>query len=177
MPSGTAIHPGDVLIARNGTSIEVLNTDAEGRLVLADALSLAVEEEPDVIVDIATLTGAQRVALGGGVAAVLGNDDDLVDRVIAAGAVAGEPYWRLPLVPAYRKQLDSDVADIKNVASGPAAGTIMAALFLQDFVGDHRWAHLDIAAPSWSEADEGWLSRGGTGWGARTLLEVVRSYA
>jgi leucyl aminopeptidase len=177
MPSGTAIHPGDVLVARNGTSIEVLNTDAEGRLVLADALALAVEEGPDAVIDIATLTGAQRVALGGGVAAVLGNDDDLVARVIAAGAVAGEPAWRLPLVAAYRKQLDSDVADIKNVASAPAAGTIMAALFLQEFVGECRWAHLDIAAPSWSESDEGWLSRGGTGWGARTLLEVVRSYA
>ena len=126
MPSGTAIHPGDVLVARNGTSIEVLNTDAEGRLVLADALALAVEENPDAIIDIATLTGAQRVALGGGVAAVLGNDDDLVERVVAAGSVAGEPTWRLPLVAAYRKQLDSDVADIKNVAAAPAAGTIMA---------------------------------------------------
>jgi leucyl aminopeptidase len=177
MPSGTAIHPGDVLVARNGTSIEVLNTDAEGRLVLADALSLAAEEGPDAIIDIATLTGAQRIALGSGVAAVLGNDDDLVARVIDAGAAAGEPSWRLPLVAAYRKQLDSDVADIKNVASAPAAGTIMAALFLQEFVGDSRWAHLDVAAPSWSESDEGWLSRGGTGWGARTLLEVVRSFA
>jgi leucyl aminopeptidase len=176
MPSGTAIHPGDVLVARNGTSIEVLNTDAEGRLVLADALSLAVEEAPDAIIDIATLTGAQRVALGGGVAAVLGNDDDLVARVIAAGAAAGEPHWRLPLVAAYRRQLDSDVADIKNVASGPSAGSIIAALFLQDFVGGLPWAHLDIAAPSWSESDEGWLTRGGTGWGARTLFEVIRSY-
>jgi leucyl aminopeptidase len=177
MPSGTAMHPGDVLVARNGTSIEVLNTDAEGRLVLADALSLAVEEHPDAVIDIATLTGAQRIALGAGVAAVLGNDDDLVDRVVTAGSVAGEPTWRLPLVPAYRKQLDSDVADIKNVAAAPAAGTIMAALFLQEFVGETRWAHLDIAAPSWSESDEGWLSRGGTGWGARTLIELVRSFA
>jgi leucyl aminopeptidase len=177
MPGGTAIHPGDVLVARNGTSIEVLNTDAEGRLVLADALSLAVEEGPDAIIDIATLTGAQRVALGGGVAAVLGNDDDLVARVIAAGETAGEPAWRLPLVTAYRKQLDSDVADIKNVAAAPAAGTIMAALFLQEFVGESRWAHLDVAAPAWSESDEGWLSSGGTGWGARTLIEVVRSFA
>ena len=177
MPSGTAVHPGDVLVARNGTSIGVLNTDAEGRLVLADALSLAAEEAPDAIIDIATLTGAQRVALGGGVAAVLGNDDDLVTAVVDAGAVAGEPTWRLPLVTAYRKQPDSDVADIKNVAAAPAAGTIMAALFLQEFVGGCRWAHLDIAAPSWSDSDEGWLSKGGTGWGARTLLEVVHSFA
>ncbi len=176
MPSGTAIHPGDVLIARNGTSIEVLNTDAEGRLVLADALALAVEEGPDAVVDIATLTGAQRVALGGGVAAVLGNDDDLVASIVAAGERAGEPAWRLPLVKAYRKQLDSDVADIKNISTNGAAGTIIAGLFLQDFVGSARWAHLDIAAPSWSEANEGWLSRGGTGWGARTLLELIRAF-
>jgi leucyl aminopeptidase len=177
MPSGTAIHPGDVLVARNQTTIEVLNTDAEGRLVLADGLSLAVEEDPDVVVDIATLTGAQRVALGNGVAAVMGNDDDLVARIIAAGAAAGEPAWRLPLVAAYRRHLDSDVADIKNVAATPAAGTIMAGLFLQEFVGDASWAHLDIAAPAWSESDEGWLARGGTGWGTRTLIELIRGYA
>jgi leucyl aminopeptidase len=176
MPSGTAIHPGDVLVARNGTSIEVLNTDAEGRLVLADGLSLAVEEQPDAVIDVATLTGAQRIALGNGVAAVLGNDDALVTRVVAAGATAGEPCWRLPLVAAYRRHLDSDVADIKNVAATPAAGTIMAGLFLQEFVGTTPWAHLDIAAPSWSESDEGLLARGATGWGARTLIEVLRSF-
>jgi len=177
MPSGTAIHPGDVLVARNGTSIEVLNTDAEGRLVLADALSLAVEESPDAIVDVATLTGAQRVALGGGVAAVMGTDRDLVARVIDAGTAAGEPTWELPLHRPYRRQLDSDVADIKNVAAGGAAGSIMAGLFLAEFVGERPWAHLDIAAPSWSESDEGYLSRGGTGWGARTLIELARSWA
>jgi leucyl aminopeptidase len=157
--------------------MEVLNTDAEGRLVLADGLCLAVEEKPDAVIDVATLTGAQRVALGTGVAAVLGNDDDLVARIIAAGAAAGEPYWRLPLVSAYRRHLDSDVADIKNVASTPAAGTIMAGLFLREFVGDRTWAHLDIASPAWSESEEGWLSRGGTGWGARTLIEVLRAFA
>ncbi len=133
MPSGTAIHPGDVLVARNGTSIEVLNTDAEGRLVLADALCLAVEEEPDAIVDIATLTGGQRVALGDGVAAVMGTDATLVRRVIAAGAAAGEPAWELPLVAAYRKQLDSEVADLRNVSAKPAAQSIVAALFLEEF--------------------------------------------
>jgi leucyl aminopeptidase len=177
MPSGTAIHPGDVLVARNGTSIEVLNTDAEGRLVLADALSLAAEEEPEAIVDVATLTGAQRVALGEGVAAVMGTDESLVRRVMAAGAAAGEPAWELPLVPAYRKQLDSEVADLRNVASRPAAGAIMAALFLREFTAGRPWAHLDIAAPSWSDSDDGWLTKGGTGWGARTLIELVRSWA
>jgi leucyl aminopeptidase len=177
MPSGTAIHPGDVLVARNGTSVEVLNTDAEGRLVLSDALSLAVEEEPDAIVDVATLTGAQRVALGDGVAAVMGTDEALVRRVIAAGAAAGEPTWELPLVQAYRKQLDSDVADLRNVAAKPAAGSIMAGLFLQEFTAGRPWAHLDIAAPSWADSDDGWLSKGGTGWGTRTLIELLRSWA
>ena len=173
MPGGRAIRPGDVLTIRNGTTIEVLNTDAEGRLVLADALALAAEESPDAIVDIATLTGSQRVALGPGVAAVLGNDDDLVAAILRAGERAGEPAWRLPLVAAYRSRLDSDVADLKNVASDSAAGAIMAALVLAEFVGDRPWAHLDIASPSWSESSEGWLTRGATGWGARTLLQLI----
>jgi leucyl aminopeptidase len=177
MPSGTAIHPGDVLVARDGTSIEVLNTDAEGRLVLADALSLAAEEDPDAIVDIATLTGGQRVALGEGVAAVMGTDPALVRRVIAAGAAAGEPAWELPLVGAYRKQLDSEVADLRNVTTKPAASSIMAGLFLKEFTAGRAWAHLDIAAPSWSDSEDGWLSKGGTGWGTRTLIELIRSWA
>jgi leucyl aminopeptidase len=176
MPSGTAIHPGDVLVARNGTSIEVLNTDAEGRLVLADALSLAVEETPDAIVDVATLTGGQRVALGDGVAAVMGTDAALVEKVIAAGAVVGEPAWELPLVAAYRRQLDSEVANLRNVTAKPAASTIMAGLFLKEFAGGRPWAHLDIAAPSWAESDEGWTTKGGTGWGTRTLIELLRAW-
>lgn len=177
MPSGTAIHPGDVLVARNGTSIEVLNTDAEGRLILADALCLAAEEEPDAIVDIATLTGGQRVALGDGVAAVMGTDDALVRRVISAGAAAGEPAWQMPLVGAYRKQLDSEVADLRNVTTKPAASSIMAALFLKEFTAGRAWAHLDIAAPSWSDGDDGWITKGGTGWGTRTLIELLRGWA
>jgi leucyl aminopeptidase len=176
MPSGTAIHPGDVLTARNGKTIEVLNTDAEGRLVLADALSLAVEEGADAIIDAATLTGAQRTALGDGVAAVLGTDARLVRRVIDAGQVVGEPFWELPLHGAYRKQLDSEVADIKNISSGPAAGTIMAGLFLQEFVGDRPWAHLDIAAPAFIDSEDGWLTKGATGWGTRTLMELIAGW-
>jgi leucyl aminopeptidase len=176
MPSGTAIHPGDVLVARNGTSVEVLNTDAEGRLVLADALALAAEEEPDAIVDVATLTGAQRVALGDGVAAVMGTDEALVNQVTRAGAAAGEPCWELPLVRAYRKQLDSDVADLRNVAAKPAASSIMAGLFLKEFTAGRPWAHLDIAAPSWADSDDGWLTKGGTGWGTRTLIELLRRW-
>jgi leucyl aminopeptidase len=173
MPSGTAIHPGDVLVARNGTSIEVLNTDAEGRLVLADAISLAVETEPDAIVDIATLTGGQRVALGNRVAAVMGTDGDVVRKVIAAGEVAGEPCWELPLFDAYRKELDSEVADLRNVTGQPAASTIMAGLFLKEFTGGRPWAHLDIAAPSWADSDTLLSRKGGTGWGTRTLIELV----
>ncbi|MGH9093861.1 MAG: M17 family metallopeptidase, partial [Acidimicrobiales bacterium] len=169
--------PGDVLTARNGTTMEVLNTDAEGRLVLADVLSLAAEEEPDAIVDVATLTGGQRAALGDGVAAVLGNDDALVRSVVDAGARAGEPAWRLPLVAAYRSKLDSDVADLRNVAADNAASTIMAALFLQEFVADRPWAHLDIAAPAFVERGDGWLTKGATGWGTRTLLELAAASA
>lgn len=173
MPSGTAIHPGDVLVARNGTSIEVLNTDAEGRLVLADALSLAVEEGPDAIVDIATLTGGQKVALGTKVAAVMGSDADLVRKVRAAGDLAGEPCWELPLFSDYRKDLDSDVADLRNVTGQPAASTIMAGLFLREFTGDVPWAHLDIASPSWADSENLLSRKGGTGWGTRTLIELV----
>lgn len=177
MPSGTAIHPGDVLVARNGKTIEVLNTDAEGRLVLADALSLAVEEEPDAIVDVATLTGGQRVALGDSVAAVMGTDEALIRRVIAAGEAAGEPAWELPLFPGYRKSLDSEVADLKNVSAGPAASTITAGLFLKEFSGSGPWAHLDIASPSWSDVEDGWITKGATGWGARTLIELLEAWA
>lgn len=173
MPSGTAIHPGDVLVARNGTSIEVLNTDAEGRLVLADALSLAVEAAPDAIIDIATLTGGQRVALGPKVAAVMGSDAGVVRKVIAAGESAGEPCWELPLFPGYRRDLDSDVADLRNVTGQPAASTIMAGLFLQEFTGGLPWAHLDIAAPSWADSESLLTRKGGTGWGARTLIELA----
>jgi leucyl aminopeptidase len=176
MPSGHAIHPGDVLTARNGKTIEVLNTDAEGRLILADALSLAVEEGADAIVDAATLTGAQRVALGDGVAAVMGTDAPLVGRIIEAGRAAGEPFWELPLHSAYRKQLDSEVADIKNVSSAPGAGSIIAGLFLREFAGDGPWAHLDIAAPAFVDSEDGWLTKGATVWGTRTLIELVHHW-
>jgi len=176
MPSGTAIHPGDVITTRNSKTVEVLNTDAEGRLVLADALALAVEEHPDAVVDVATLTGGQRVALGDRVAAVMGSDASLVERLLAAGSAAGEPCWELPLHSGYRKHLDSDVADLKNVASGPAASAIMAGLFLGEFAAETPWAHLDIAGPAWSDSDDQWLCRGATGWGTRTLIELVADW-
>ena len=172
MPGGRAIKPGDVLETRNGTTVEVLNTDAEGRLVLADGLALAAEERPDAIVDLATLTGACIVALGAKITGLMGNDDDLVAEVRSAADRAGEPAWPLPLPKDYRKQLDSEVADLKNIG-GRSAGALTAGLFLKEFVGDIPWVHLDIAGPSRSEEDDGALVKGATGTGVRTLLELL----
>jgi len=177
MPSGHAIRPGDVLTIKNGTTVEVLNTDAEGRLVLADGLALAVDDGPDAIVDLATLTGAVRAALGTRFAGLMGNRDWLTDQVRDASVTAGEPAWPLPLPPEYRKMLDSPVADIKNVASGGTAGALVAGLFLQEFVADVPWAHLDIAGPAWVDDDSDPMApRGGTGYGVRTLLALAESF-
>ena len=177
MPGGRAIKPGDVLRARNGKTIEVLNTDAEGRLVLADALSLAVEEQPVAIVDLATLTGAVVVALGRRIAGLMGNDEDLSARLEAASTRAGERLWRLPLPDDYRRDIESDVADIKNIGGPGSAGTIVAGLFLREFVDGVPWAHLDIAGTARSDADEGYTTKGATGFGVRTLVELLGSYA
>ena len=174
MPSGGALKPGDVLRTRNGTTVEVLNTDAEGRLLLADALALASELEPDAIVDIATLTGAQITALGREVAAVMGTDDALVEQVLRAGEGADEPMWRLPLADRYRSDLDSRVADLKNI--GGPAGTVMAGLFLREFAGDTPWAHIDIAGPAWTECDTDYRRPGATGFGVRALLGLLSCY-
>ena len=176
MPGGRAIKPGDVLRARNGKTIEVLNTDAEGRLVLADALSLAVEERPAAIVDLATLTGAVVVALGRRIAGMMGNDDELATRLETASARTGERLWRLPLPDDYRKDIDSEVADIKNIGGPGSAGTIIAGLFLREFVGEVPWAHLDIAGTARSDADDGYTTKGATGFGVRTLVELLSSY-
>ena len=176
LPSGKAIKPGDVLKIRNGKTVEVLNTDAEGRLVLADALSLACEAEPDAIIDLATLTGACIVALGKDIAGLMGNDDDLIAAVEAAAERAGEPVWHLPLPASYRKHIDSEVADIKNIGMAGAAGTLSAGLFLQEFVDDIPWVHLDIAGPAFRADEDGYLSKGGTGFGVRTILELVAAY-
>lgn len=177
MPGGRAIKPGDVLRARNGKTIEVLNTDAEGRLVLADALSLASELQPDAIVDVATLTGACVVALGGQIAGVMGNDDGLVARVRAAADRAGEKTWPLPLPDEYRAHIDSEVADMKNVGKNGQAGAIAAALLLENFVGATPWAHLDIAGPARSDEERGLLAKGGTGFGVRTLVSLAEMFA
>jgi leucyl aminopeptidase len=178
MPGGRATKPGDVLTIRNGSTVEVLNTDAEGRLVLADALSLAAEIEPppDAVVDVATLTGAATVALGTGVAALFGTDEDLVARVRAAGESAGERLWPMPMPEDYAEHIDSDVADMKNVGRPGQAGAIAAAMLLSRFTGDLPWAHLDIAGTGRSAESSGYLSKGGTAFGVRTLLALLASY-
>ncbi|MDH3471837.1 MAG: leucyl aminopeptidase [Acidimicrobiia bacterium] len=176
MPGGAAQRPGDVLTARNGKTIEVLNTDAEGRLVLADGLSLAVEHEPDLVVDLATLTGACKIALGEEIAGLFANTEEASDQVLGAAAKSGERLWRLPLPDDYRKKIDSDVADMKN--TGPRwGGAISAAHLLKEFVNDRPWAHLDIAGPARATSDEGYIAKGGTGYGVRTLVALAESMA
>jgi leucyl aminopeptidase len=177
MPSGTAIRPGDVLKIRNGTTVEVLNTDAEGRLILADALSLAVDERPDAIIDLATLTGACVVALGEKIAGLMGNHDGWSTQVREAADRAGEPVWPLPIPTEYRKSLDSEVADLRNISTGSYGGALTAAIFLQQFVGDRPWVHLDIAGPARASGDDGYLVKGGTGFGVRTLIELVGDFS
>ena len=175
MPSGSATKPGDVLTTRSGKTIEVLNTDAEGRLILSDGLTLAVESEPDAIIDLATLTGAAVVALGKEIAGLLGNDVELRDAVQAAGAAAGEPSWPLPLPEDYASHIESEVADMKNMGRPGQAGTISAALLLQEFVGDVPWAHLDIAGPSRTDDNRWYNTKGGSGFGVRTLVALATS--
>ena len=174
MPSGTAIRPSDVLTMRGGKTVEVTNTDAEGRLILADAIARACEDSPDVLLDVATLTGAQLVALGARTTGVMGNDDNLRGAVVEAATRAGEPSWAMPLPPELRKGLDSEIADMVN--SGPREGGMLTAgLFLKDFVAEGvRWAHLDIAGPSFNSADAyGYTPHGGTGAAVRTFVQLL----
>jgi leucyl aminopeptidase len=177
MPSGEAIRPGDVLTFRNGKTAEVLNTDAEGRLILADALALAAEGKPDGIVDLATLTGACVVALGEKIAGLFAGDEAFGERVEDAAKRAGESMWPMPLPKEYRKMLDSEIADMKNISHGGYGGALTAGLFLQEFVDGVPWVHLDIAGPARASADDGYTRRGGTGFGVRTLLELVSTPA
>jgi len=172
MPGGDAIRVSDVLTHRDGQTVEVMNTDAEGRLVLADALAYATESEPDVMIDLATLTGAQIVALGEEVTAVLSDDEALVEELRGAAGRTGEYLWPLPLHAPYAEHLKSEVADHKNIGKRGVAGTIIAGLFLKAFVGDTRWAHLDIAGPAFTDdGDDYLLAKGGTGVMVRTLLD------
>ncbi len=176
MPSGKAMKLGDVLKARNGKTIEVLNTDAEGRLILADALAYAVDLKADHLVDLATLTGACMVALGHDVAGLMSNDEAWSQKVLSAAQAAGEKAWPLPMLPHYREMIKSTVADIRNTGGSRYAGAISAAKFLEEFVGTTPWAHLDIAGPSWAEHDNATRDAGGTGCFVRTLVELARTY-
>jgi leucyl aminopeptidase len=172
MISGGAIHPGDVLVASNGKTIEINNTDAEGRLTLADALVYANKLEPDVVVDLATLTGACVIALGEEIAGLWSNRDGLAEALTQAAQETGEALWRMPLRTSYKEGLKSPIADLKN--TGPrAGGAITAALFLRDFIGDRPWAHLDIAGTVWSEKGRGEDPAGATGFGVRTLVRWI----
>ncbi len=172
MPSGSAQKPGDVITHRGGKTSEVLNTDAEGRLVLADALALLAERQPELIVDTATLTGACVVALGTGITGAFGNDDGVIRDLIAAGDATGEPIWQMPLHQDYRPLIDSTVADIKNIGDR-WGGAITAAWFLAEFVGDTPWCHLDIAGPAFSDRGTDLSPRGATGTPVRALVRFV----
>ena len=177
MTGGDATRVGDVLTIRNGKTVEVLNTDAEGRLILADGLSLASEAAPDAIVDLATLTGACMVALGDRTAGLMGNHRGWLDQVHRAADRVGEPVWPLPLPGHLRSKLDSDVADLRNISSGRYGGALTAGLFLREFVGEGiPWTHIDIAGPSDASEVDGEIVKGGTGFGIRTLVDLVGSF-
>jgi leucyl aminopeptidase len=176
MPSGTAIRPGDILTSLSGKTIEVLNTDAEGRLILADALTYVGRYQPREVVDVATLTGACIIALGDQAAAVLGNHERLIRKLLRAGEQSGERLWQLPLWQEYAEQIKSDFADVKNTG-GRAAGTITAAAFLQTFAEEYHWAHLDIAGMAWEGSGKPGQPKGGTGFGVRALVAYLRSEA
>jgi leucyl aminopeptidase len=176
LPDAAAQRPGDVFTARNGKTVEVLNTDAEGRLILADALSLAAETEPDAIIDIATLTGSASAALGTGYAALMATDDKLAKRLEQASERTGEKVWRLPLPAEYRPQLDSTVADLKNIGSGPYGGALVAGLFLKEFAGTKPWAHIDLGMSAISDTERGVVVKGATGFGVRVLLDTLTNW-
>ncbi len=176
MPGPGAVKPGDVITMYGGKTVEVINTDAEGRLILADALAYGIEKyKPQAVFDLATLTGAVVVGLGHHRTGLLSNNDELAAKTLAAGERSGEPLWRLPLGQEYTKQLKSDIADLKNVG-GMAAGTITAAAFLEEFVGDTPWAHFDIAGTAWDFTEKSYIPKGVSGVGVRTLLELVRGW-
>ncbi|MFQ5985240.1 MAG: leucyl aminopeptidase [Alphaproteobacteria bacterium] len=177
MPSGTAQRPGDVVTSMSGQTIEVINTDAEGRLVLADALWYCQDTfKPRCMIDLATLTGAIVVSLGTYMAGLFSNDDGLAGKIIAAGKAVGEEVWRMPLEERYDKDIDSDIADVKNVGKDREAGSIAGAQFLQRFVNDVPWAHLDIAGVTWSKRDKATVPKGGTAFGVRLLDRLVADH-
>lgn len=174
MPSGKAIRPGDIVKASNGMSIEILNTDAEGRLTLADALTYGVKLEPTAMIDLATLTGACMIGLGEEITGLMSNNDELAEQVIEAAQDAGEKMWRMPLEKRYRGLIESDVADLRNIATTRYGGSLTAGLFLEEFVNGLPWVHLDIAGPAFAEKPlSSYLGKGGSGHGVRTLVELI----
>ncbi|MEO6588570.1 MAG: leucyl aminopeptidase [Pyrinomonadaceae bacterium] len=173
MPDGKATRPSDVVTAMNGKTVEILNTDAEGRLVLADAVAYAEKQGATKIVDMATLTGAVIVALGDLNTGIMGNDQEFVDEIIETGKEVGEGFWQLPLSKEYSKQIRSDIADIKNIGPRGKAGTIMGAVFIQEFIDKAKWAHLDIAGTAWSDEAKAHQGKGPTGVAIKTLLRYV----
>jgi leucyl aminopeptidase len=175
LPSGHAVKPGDIVRAANGKTIEVNNTDAEGRLVLADCLCHAVAEGAEQIVDLATLTGAVIVALGSTYAGLMSNDDELAAKITAAGEQTGEIVWRLPLHEEYEELIKGRYGDLDNAPEARKAGTIVGGAFLSNFVGDTPWAHLDIAGSAW-DLDRAYVGKGASGYGVRLLVELARSY-
>lgn len=175
MPSGSALKLGDVLTMRNGKTVEIHNTDAEGRLILADGLSLGNELKPDAMLDIATLTGACMGALGKHMAGILGNNDGVLDQVRASSARTDELVWELPMHRPYRSLLDSNVADMRNIG-GPLAGATTASLFLSEFAGATPWVHIDMAGPMESDGDNGWLNRGATAYGTRLMIDFCANF-
>jgi leucyl aminopeptidase len=175
MPDGKASRPSDVVTAMNGKTVEILNTDAEGRLILADAVAYAEQQGATRIVDMATLTGAVIIALGDQNTGIMGNDQAFVDQIIALGKETGENFWQLPISKEYSKQIKSDIADIKNIGPRGKAGTIMGAVFIQEFVDKAKWAHLDIAGTAWNDAVRPHQAKGPTGVAIRTLIKLVES--
>ena len=176
MPGGNATKPSDVLKAMNGKTIEVINTDAEGRLILADALSYALQLDLSPIVDVATLTGAISIALGNVAYGVFSNNDALTDRIKAASKATGEKCWELPMFSEYKELIKSNIADMKNTGTR-GAGSISAAFFLKEFVDDRPWAHLDIAGVDFYDADKGVITKGASGIPVRTLVQLVLDLA
>ncbi len=175
MSGAAALKPGDIITHYNGTTAEVINTDAEGRLILADAIAYGIKKfKPDGVIDLATLTGAVIIGLGHHRSGLFSNDDQLAAQVLSAGDATGEPAWRMPLGPEYSKQIESDVADIKNIG-GKEAGAITAAAYLEKFVGDTPWAHLDIAGTAWDFTKKSYIPKGPSGIGVRTLLALIRN--
>jgi leucyl aminopeptidase len=175
LPSGHALKPGDIVKPMSGKTIEIISTDAEGRLILADALTYALRYKPSAIVDMATLTGACIIALGNEVSGIMGNNDNLIEKIRSAAEVTGEKVWQLPLWEEYGELIKSDIADIKN-AGGRPAGTITGGYFLKEFVGETPWVHIDIAGTAWTKKDRPYIPKGATGVGVRLLVEVIENW-